>query len=209
MHPVGALRLPLRLRAGRGRFSALARITGFFRGITRHHAGIEGANKEIAAGMETPKARLRTLARGGRCGSRVALADVLKSGAAGCCREIDEPMCATVLSAHRFRRKYRTAWSMTRLESGFVVQRLRVCCIMRGYLPSYSPKSGVAKFILHRVLNRRKRGRMNITLGLTPLISLIAGILILAIPRLLNYIVAIYLIAVGLIGLFGVGHAPL
>jgi hypothetical protein len=39
-------------------------------------------------------------------------------------------------------------------------------------------------------------------LTLTPLISLIAGILILVMPRLLNYIVAIYLIAVGLIGLF-------
>ena len=50
---------------------------------------------------------------------------------------------------------------------------------------------------------------MNITLGLAPLISLIAGILILAIPRLLNYIVAIYLIAVGLIGLFGVGRLHL
>ena len=50
---------------------------------------------------------------------------------------------------------------------------------------------------------------MNITLGLAPLISLVAGILILAIPRLLNYIVAIYLIAVGLIGLFGVGRLHL
>ena len=40
---------------------------------------------------------------------------------------------------------------------------------------------------------------MNITLGLTPLISLIAGILILIIPRLLNYIVALYLIVIGLI----------
>lgn len=38
-----------------------------------------------------------------------------------------------------------------------------------------------------------------------PLISLIAGILVLAIPRLLNYIVAIYLIVIGLLGLFG-GH---
>ena len=46
---------------------------------------------------------------------------------------------------------------------------------------------------------------MNLQLGLTPLISLIAGILILAVPRLLNYIVAIYLIVIGLIGLFGVG----
>ncbi|MDP2171770.1 MAG: DUF3096 domain-containing protein [Rhodocyclaceae bacterium] len=46
---------------------------------------------------------------------------------------------------------------------------------------------------------------MNITLGLTPLISLIAGILILVMPRLLNFIVAIYLIVIGLIGLFGLG----
>lgn len=43
-------------------------------------------------------------------------------------------------------------------------------------------------------------------LVLTPLISLIAGILILVIPRLLNYIVALYLILVGLIGLFGSGN---
>jgi hypothetical protein len=47
---------------------------------------------------------------------------------------------------------------------------------------------------------------MNITLGLGPLVSLIAGILILVIPRLLNYIVAIYLIVMGLIGLFGAGN---
>lgn len=38
---------------------------------------------------------------------------------------------------------------------------------------------------------------------LSPLVSLIAGVLILIMPRLLNYIVAIYLILVGLIGLFG------
>ena len=42
---------------------------------------------------------------------------------------------------------------------------------------------------------------MNITLSLAPIISLIAGILILVMPRLLNYIVAIYLIAIGVIGL--------
>jgi len=39
------------------------------------------------------------------------------------------------------------------------------------------------------------------TVYLTPLVSLIAGILILLIPRLLNYIVAIYLIIIGLLGL--------
>ena len=42
---------------------------------------------------------------------------------------------------------------------------------------------------------------MNLSLSLAPIISLIAGILILVIPRLLNYIVAIYLILVGIIGL--------
>ena len=35
----------------------------------------------------------------------------------------------------------------------------------------------------------------------TPLVALIAGILILIMPRLLNYIVAIYLIVIGIIGL--------
>jgi hypothetical protein len=39
------------------------------------------------------------------------------------------------------------------------------------------------------------------TIALTPLISLIAGILILLMPRLLNYIVAGYLILVGVVGL--------
>jgi hypothetical protein len=44
---------------------------------------------------------------------------------------------------------------------------------------------------------------MNLFVSVGPVIALIAGILILIIPRLLNYIVAIYLILVGLIGLFG------
>jgi len=43
---------------------------------------------------------------------------------------------------------------------------------------------------------------MMFELSLAPLVSLIAGILILIMPRLLNYIVAFYLIIVGLIGLF-------
>jgi len=46
---------------------------------------------------------------------------------------------------------------------------------------------------------------MNVTLSLGPLVSLIAGILILIMPRLLNYIVALYLIIIGIIGIFGVG----
>ena len=43
---------------------------------------------------------------------------------------------------------------------------------------------------------------MNLSLSIGPVVSLIAGILILIMPRLLNYIVAIYLIVIGLIGLF-------
>ncbi|MFW5733426.1 MAG: DUF3096 domain-containing protein [Oceanidesulfovibrio sp.] len=42
---------------------------------------------------------------------------------------------------------------------------------------------------------------MNVNIALQPLLALIAGILILMMPRLLNYVVAIYLIVVGLIGL--------
>jgi DUF3096 family protein len=37
--------------------------------------------------------------------------------------------------------------------------------------------------------------------AIQPMVSLIAGILILIIPRLLNYIVAIYLIVIGILGL--------
>ncbi len=38
---------------------------------------------------------------------------------------------------------------------------------------------------------------------LQPVIALIAGILILIAPRILNYVVALYLIVIGLVGLFG------
>jgi hypothetical protein len=54
-----------------------------------------------------------------------------------------------------------------------------------------------------------KENTMNLSLSIGPLVSLIAGILILIMPRLLNYIVAIYLIVIGLIGLFGVGSMKL
>jgi hypothetical protein len=47
---------------------------------------------------------------------------------------------------------------------------------------------------------------MNLHLSITPLISLLAGILILVMPKLLNFIVAIYLIVIGLIGLLGSGR---
>jgi hypothetical protein len=46
---------------------------------------------------------------------------------------------------------------------------------------------------------------MHLNFSIAPLVALIAGILILVVPRLLNYIVAIYLIVIGLLGLFGNG----
>jgi Protein of unknown function (DUF3096) len=44
------------------------------------------------------------------------------------------------------------------------------------------------------------------TAHISPLLSILAGILILIMPRLLNFIVAIYLIIAGLIG-FGLLHS--
>jgi hypothetical protein len=43
---------------------------------------------------------------------------------------------------------------------------------------------------------------MHVTLLLQPLIALVFGVLILLLPRILNYLVAIYLILLGLTGLF-------
>jgi hypothetical protein len=44
---------------------------------------------------------------------------------------------------------------------------------------------------------------LHMNLSIAPLVALLAGILILVMPRLLNYIVALYLIIIGLLGLFG------
>ena len=48
---------------------------------------------------------------------------------------------------------------------------------------------------------------LHMNLSIAPLVALLAGILILVMPRLLNYIVALYLIITGLLGLFGAGGA--
>jgi Protein of unknown function (DUF3096) len=42
---------------------------------------------------------------------------------------------------------------------------------------------------------------MNVHLTVGPIVSLIAGILILVMPKLLNYIIALYLIVIGILGL--------
>ena len=44
---------------------------------------------------------------------------------------------------------------------------------------------------------------MHMNLSLGPLASLIAGIMILVMPKLLRFIIGIYLIVIGLLGLFG------
>jgi len=44
---------------------------------------------------------------------------------------------------------------------------------------------------------------MTLHLSLAPLVSLVAGILILVFPRLLSTIVALYLIIIGILGLLG------
>ncbi len=44
---------------------------------------------------------------------------------------------------------------------------------------------------------------MNLSIALGPVISLVAGILILVVPRLLSYIVAGYLVFIGVLGLLG------
>jgi hypothetical protein len=44
---------------------------------------------------------------------------------------------------------------------------------------------------------------MGISLSIGPIVALIAGILILIMPRLLNYIIALYLIIIGVLGLMG------
>lgn len=56
---------------------------------------------------------------------------------------------------------------------------------------------------MRRMSRAREETVMHLLTSAGPLVSLIAGILILVVPRLLNYIVAIYLIVIGLLGLFG------
>ena len=72
--------------------------------------------------------------------------------------------------------------------------------------PAFPIAMFAAFFLLTQVAFAQVRGGA-VTLHyatLSPIIALLAGILILIMPRLLNFIVAIYLIIVGLIGLFGV-----
>lgn len=48
--------------------------------------------------------------------------------------------------------------------------------------------------------------KVQIHLQLVPVLSLITGILILVMPKLLNYAIGIYLILIGLVGITGMGR---
>ncbi len=66
--------------------------------------------------------------------------------------------------------------------------------------PGWQPRPGLARLV--DALFRSGVGRVEFhSVVVTPLAALLAGILILLVPRLLNLIVAIYLIAIGVIGL--------
>jgi Protein of unknown function (DUF3096) len=82
----------------------------------------------------------------------------------------------------------------------------RIGC--RHHARAVQPSARVAGLFSCRVLRVSHYGVfMNVTLSLGPVVALIAGILILVMPRLLNYIVALYLIIIGIIGIFGVGSS--
>lgn len=88
--------------------------------------------------------------------------------------------------------------------------RLRVCTDthnMAGWNPPYvrqrTGRRGVHSY--HRTTTKIGSRPVNMTFSFAPVVALIAGVLILVMPRLLNYIVALYLIITGLFGLFGSG----
>jgi len=63
-------------------------------------------------------------------------------------------------------------------------------------------ETAAGKNLAHDYLRSGIRSMTFDVVVIQPLVALIAGILILLVPRLLNYVVAIYLIVVGLIGLW-------
>jgi len=47
---------------------------------------------------------------------------------------------------------------------------------------------------------------MTLNFSIAPLLALVAGIIILVVPKMLNYVVAIYLIVIGVLGILGYGY---
>jgi hypothetical protein len=67
--------------------------------------------------------------------------------------------------------------------------------------PSFTFPARASTLSERNLTRKSTEASMNIHVTTGPIVSLIAGILIFVIPRLLNYIVAIYLIIIGLLGL--------
>lgn len=86
-----------------------------------------------------------------------------------------------------------------------------VACLFKRQVPVESSLSQDIRCVIVPPSRKRpeRSGKglyMNFYLSIGPLAALLAGILILVMPRLLNYIVAIYLILIGVVGLFGGPH---
>jgi hypothetical protein len=80
----------------------------------------------------------------------------------------------------------------------------RFCLTFEGASPR-SSGAGVVLFLRNQAFAAEVV--MHLTAAhISPIVALVAGILILIAPRLLNYVVAIYLIVVGLVGLNGIYH---
>jgi hypothetical protein len=76
--------------------------------------------------------------------------------------------------------------------------------LSRGRLALLLLFGGILWLSASQALGQMRDGAVTVHFAIiSPFIALLAGILILIMPRLLNYIVAIYLILVGLIGIFG------
>lgn len=59
----------------------------------------------------------------------------------------------------------------------------------------------LTELILHTEGIIKGGDNMTLNVALQPILAIIAGVLILAVPRLLNYIIAIFLIVFGILGL--------
>ena len=74
---------------------------------------------------------------------------------------------------------------------------------LSGNTVAYLTAQAAAGKIFSHNLSPLRNPQMTLdVLVIQPLVALIAGILILLIPRILNYVVAIYLIFIGLVGLW-------
>lgn len=98
-----------------------------------------------------------------------------------------------------------------RIETGFLKRLQTLRAVLQpesAWLPTVPVAISVQssfRLSLHMPTINTQGKVMNLSMSIGPIVALIAGIMILLIPRLLNYIVAVYLIVIGLIGLFGTG----